>query len=306
VYTWTYGGGTQYQSMSTVLGAIKAYWQQGWGADRQFTDCFVAPGQTSSTVSITCKFKNRVLVDNTPSGPVYGYSTEIYEMGAGNVTAQTITEAVEKPFDFPSAAAANPDADIAPALNQVAQTNPIPVEIPVMKPEPEAMPLPQATPWAATQADPAKQERAVYTPVWSEKEQAIQWNKTNEVKDAAGQVTATPEPAPAGNSSGSASGGGVDICAEHPEILACQELGEGEDNDDINRKDKNVQAITPWGSFGPSAGSCPAYTASFLGQPIAIDFKLFCDGLSWMRPAVIGLAWIMAGYIFMGALKSGD
>lgn len=227
-----------------------------------------------------------------------GWEPDTHEMGGGPIQATTISEPKAEPFDLATEASSRPSADLAPALNQVAQVKPIPLAMPALQPEAASMPAPQATPWAATQANPAAQERAVYTPVWSPAEQAIKWNKTNEVKAPDGSITSTPEDAPV-----SGTEAGVDICKEHPEILACQELGEPDDDQDLNRKDKQVTGITPWGSFGPSAGSCPALSASFLGHQIGIDLKLVCDGLGWMRPAVLGLAWLMAAFIFIGGVK---
>lgn len=213
------------------------------------------------------------------------------------VSTYVVQENKVEPFDMNQAAAANSAPDLAPALNEAVQAEPMAIPMPALKPEPDAMPAPQATPWAATAADPAVQERAVYTPVWSEAKQAIEWNKENQVKNPDGSIQSTPEGAPA------AGGDGVDICVEHPEILACQKLGEQDDDQELNAKDKQVGSITPWGAFGPSSGSCPVFSASFLGHTIPLDFKLVCDGLSWMRPAVLGVAWLMAAFIFIGGVK---
>lgn len=313
VYNWTSydvaGVGGQELTMGGAVGAIGSRYT---GCPRFTSDgtCYtgvrrVQPGQTGNQINVQVQTRGDRWESIEGMGWVKTNTGDLGWKDAGRVMPSAVTNEVEKPFDLGTALGGNADVPIAPAVQQAVDAVPVPLSIPSMRPEPEAMPLPQATPWQATQADPAKQERAVYTPVWSEKEQAIQWNKTNEVKDAAGQITSTPEAAPVGNS-GAAGEGGVDICEEHPEILACQELGEPEEGDDLPRKDKNVNGITPWGSFGPSSGSCPNYSAAFMGQTIAIDLKLVCDGLTWMRPAVIGLAWIMAAYIFIGGIKQGD
>lgn len=302
--TYEFAGNTKFAVHMALAGKADANGFSNMGsalsyASGQVTDCPTpGPGQPSDG----CWQGGGMLKPNQG-----GSSFIVQKMRTNNGTPQpndiaeifpyTVQENKVAPFDLNQAAAQDSGPDLAPALNEAVQSAPMSIPMPALKPEPSAMPAPQATPWAAAAANPAAQERAVYTPAWSEAKQAIEWNKTNEVKMPDGSVKSTPESAPAG------SGDGVDICVAHPEILACQELGEADDDQDLNRKDKQVGAITPWGSFGPSAGSCPSLSASFLGHQIAVDFKLVCDGLGWMRPAVLGLAWLMAAFIFIGGVK---
>jgi len=91
-----------------------------------------------------------------------------------------------------------------------------------------------------------------------------------------------------------------DLCVDHPEIIACQQLNfDTPPPDQIQTKDKEI-SIAPDSGWGGGGGSCPAprhlsvANADFTFQP-------YCDFFSGIRPVVVALAWLGAAMILMGA-----
>lgn len=93
-----------------------------------------------------------------------------------------------------------------------------------------------------------------------------------------------------------------DPCTANPDRAGCTKLGEPE-QEELPKKDVPL-SMTPQTDWGPSTGSCPRRTASFLGRPIEVDFTIVCTGLEWLKPVVLAMASILAAYIFIGAIKS--
>lgn len=88
-----------------------------------------------------------------------------------------------------------------------------------------------------------------------------------------------------------------DLCLEHPEISACQELGPDDPPEpELPHEDRNF-------SFSPemsAAGSCPApVPLSILGRSYDLSWQPLCDLASGVRPVVLALAWLgAAAFVF--------
>lgn len=92
-----------------------------------------------------------------------------------------------------------------------------------------------------------------------------------------------------------------DLCAEHPDIIACQVFKPDElEAKPVPNENKNL-AITPDGGWGASTASCPAdKTASLSFGPIAFSYEPLCLFANGIRPMVIALAWFSAALTFFG------
>lgn len=93
------------------------------------------------------------------------------------------------------------------------------------------------------------------------------------------------------------------MCDLYPDSLACQKLDAPTDVD-LTTQDRSV-SITPDSGWG-GAGQCPASRYIYpQGQTIEIPFTLFCTYAEGLRPVIIALAWLSAGFILLGA-RGGD
>ncbi len=63
----------------------------------------------------------------------------------------------------------------------------------------------------------------------------------------------------------------------------------------------NVASVVPDAGWGASDGACPSSVMTLsIG---AVDpFGLICTYMTGIRFAVIGIAWLMAGFIFLGRI----
>lgn len=102
-----------------------------------------------------------------------------------------------------------------------------------------------------------------------------------------------PEPVPAKDP--------IDLCLEHPDILACR-TGEPGEVEAIPLVDEpKTMAITPDDGWGPSGGACPApRTATVMGVSLTMPFTMICDFASAIRPLLIAFAWLTAAFTFIG------
>jgi len=93
-----------------------------------------------------------------------------------------------------------------------------------------------------------------------------------------------------------------DLCKEHPDIVACQKLG---NLDATPLQNMNRQlAITPDQGWGPSTAGCPADRSTQLSfGPIAFSYGPFCQFASGIRPIVIAVAWLLAAGAFFGMAR---
>jgi len=100
----------------------------------------------------------------------------------------------------------------------------------------------------------------------------------------------------------------TDFCKQNPEALACAKLGEPEEVDPVEERNKDVAAITPASGFGPSSASCPADITKTLksGVTIVQSWQPVCQYASGIRPVVVGVAWLIAAMIFIGVTRKNS
>ena len=92
----------------------------------------------------------------------------------------------------------------------------------------------------------------------------------------------------------------TDFCDLHPDSLACIQTGEAEDID-LEKRDVG-QVITP---VPIGAGSCPApRVLSTRAGALTFSYQPICDFATLINPVVVALAWLLAGYILLGAVKN--
>jgi hypothetical protein len=97
----------------------------------------------------------------------------------------------------------------------------------------------------------------------------------------------------------------VDLCAEHPEILACQKLDEPS-SEELPTRSPSI-SITPDTGWGADNASCPlARHVIVNGRDIPIPFDLVCTFMSGIRPVLITVAWLIAAMLVVGAVRSND
>ncbi|MNL25770.1 Neisseria meningitidis TspB protein [compost metagenome] len=95
-----------------------------------------------------------------------------------------------------------------------------------------------------------------------------------------------------------------DLCAEHPDILACAKVKlDPIEPKEVKHDTKNL-AITPDGGWGPSSSSCPAdrSTAVSFGT-VVFSYQPFCQFANGIRPVVIAVAWLLAAGAFFGMAR---
>lgn len=94
------------------------------------------------------------------------------------------------------------------------------------------------------------------------------------------------------------------FCEANPMSIACAEMGELKDEKlEVEERPVDV-SYTPWGS---STSQCPADKLIPLweGQSIAISYSPVCQFASLLRPLVIALAFVAAGFIVAGITRKG-
>lgn len=97
-----------------------------------------------------------------------------------------------------------------------------------------------------------------------------------------------------------------DLCKEHPEILACQKMGEVENDffDDI--KIPNVVDDTTWEEdrFLPSNGTCPApKTFHVFDKPVSLSYEPLCRFMGQVRFIILVAFILMSAYLVFGGLR---
>lgn len=107
-----------------------------------------------------------------------------------------------------------------------------------------------------------------------------------------------------GTATGSTPKENADFCKKNPQSIACAELGELEDESlEVDERPVDV-SYTPWGS---SNAQCPADKIIPLwdSQTIALSYSPICQFASLLRPLVIALAFVAAGFIVAGITRKG-
>ncbi|WP_185423347.1 virulence factor TspB C-terminal domain-related protein [Aeromonas hydrophila] len=107
-----------------------------------------------------------------------------------------------------------------------------------------------------------------------------------------------------GTASGSNPKENADFCKKNPQSIACAELGELEDESlEVDERPVNV-SYTPWGS---SNSQCPADKIIPLweGHTLSLSWSPICQFAYLLRPLVIALAFVAAGFIVAGVTRKG-
>lgn len=94
------------------------------------------------------------------------------------------------------------------------------------------------------------------------------------------------------------------FCEANPMSIACAEMGELQDEKlEVEERPVDV-SYTPWGS---STSQCPADKVIPLwdDQSITISYSPVCQFASLLRPLVIALAFVAAGFIVAGITRKG-
>lgn len=206
--------------------------------------------------------------------------------------------------------------------NEVGRGKPLPVGDPVInpekspqpgqKPKPQPMVVPQGNPVKnpkykpdepATKANPPYLQpviRIVPSPTATDPWRVDIQPEDRPVMDpSSGIEEGTDQP---GDDEGAKPPDQFDLCKEHPDILACQTMGDAQP-DDLPHKEVPI-TFTPAGGFGPSDAACPASRQiSVLGQTVEWSYEPICSFLHGVRPIVIGLGFLIGAYLFMGAIR---
>lgn len=107
-----------------------------------------------------------------------------------------------------------------------------------------------------------------------------------------------------GTASGTNPKENADFCKKNPQSIACAELGELKDEKlEVVERPVDV-SYTPWGS---SNSQCPADKIIPLweGHTLSLSWSPICQFASLLRPLVIALAFVGAGFIVAGVTRKG-
>lgn len=92
----------------------------------------------------------------------------------------------------------------------------------------------------------------------------------------------------------------TDFCKKNPQSIACQELGELEQEPfDPIEKPFHITPQNPWGS-GDAQCPAPKVMSLSTGSTVTLSYQPACDFFRGVRPAVLALAFLAALYIALG------
>jgi hypothetical protein len=92
-----------------------------------------------------------------------------------------------------------------------------------------------------------------------------------------------------------------DPCTANPDTIGCKDLGDLDDPG-ITKQSYNFD-LSPEPS--PWSASCPAdRVLSFGFGSGTLSYSTACSAMDMIRPLVLGLAWLVAGYILIGGVRS--
>lgn len=93
-----------------------------------------------------------------------------------------------------------------------------------------------------------------------------------------------------------------DFCKQNPDSIACMEKGE---TDELDLETRSIGSMVSPVAVG-GAGHCMAdktLAMATMGRSITFTYKPICDLASMVRPLILALAWLLAGWIMIGAVK---
>lgn len=233
--------------------------------------------------------------------------------------AGCLSPALTQP-DFVDKLAPKPMPDSVPW--ELPSPSPLPVEQPVINPEPGPDPLqrprfvptgdPVRNPNYNPQAEPSPENQPFIQPGVRMQPSPTPAEPFRVDMQPVDRPTATPDPQEVTDEGPGQTNPGdkpkqdtPGLCDLYPEILACAKL-DTPDAPDLPEKEKPSPAITPDSGWGADNASCPApRMLTVQGQQIAIPYDIFCQYMSGLRPIIIAMAWLSAGFILIGA-RGGD
>lgn len=92
-----------------------------------------------------------------------------------------------------------------------------------------------------------------------------------------------------------------DPCEDNPDRVGCMERGDPADGDALPTEDRGVASVTTV-SFTSSA-SCPSDVQLPKGAKLSYAYP--CQMATSLRPIILAIAWLIAGFIVMGAFRDG-
>lgn len=214
-------------------------------------------------------------------GGQYGLVTPSGAAKSLKIVPETTEPATDADFVAP-ASAPLPD----PVADQLADAAPNPVPVPVESPQIAPQDIPSGDPYTKPDGSTV-QPMARITPnpdgsvTVDLYERPIASPDGTPITD--GAPIDTPEPPP-------------DPCDEHPDRAGCADLGEPDDDKPLTRE----ESFTYTPESPVFSGSCPS-PISIVGQ--SLSFQPACDAMTMIRPLILGLASLMAGYILIGAFR---
>lgn len=187
-----------------------------------------------------------------------------------------------------------------------------PVEDPVLNPSPAGQPQPQRVPQGQPQPVPntnPQQYRQPVIDVVPAPVPSTPWQFDLQPKDVVSEDPnglEEPEPVPVDEpDTGVEPSEKDDLCALHPEILACQELDQPDDQD-LTTRSPDISIVKDLG-WGAEDASCPPpRQLTVQGRSIPIPFDLVCQFMSGIRPVIISVGWLIAAMLLVGAVRSSD
>lgn len=225
-------------------------------------------------------------------------------VSVGKIDFENEMGAKPLPYGVPQALPVPLPVEPVPILNPTPEPEPKPAILPV--PVPQPMRVPQGEPVPVPNSDPQKWSTPVVDIVPANNPNApwqVDLQPKDIVKDDPSKLPESepvPVTPPAGQSETPKE---PDLCEKYPDILACQKL-DTPNSDTLETIEKPV-SVTPDAGWG-GGGSCPpARHITVQGRDIPIPFDLVCQYMSGIRPVVIAMAWLSAGFILLGA-RGGD
>lgn len=291
----------------TIPLQYSCYTATGWACKTNAQDACTeyANYRNGGGVSVTCSpGGNDTMCSCSCVGPYCGgnYDTTITRTGQTSCPAGTTqngaycvgritSPATQADWD---AVASSPFVD--PAAQELATKGvPLPLAPPEINPAPIDIPI--SDPYIDPVTGKRFQDIARVTPQPSQPDTAEVQTVKQEV-DAQGQPVvdpATQQPVTPEEKE-------QDECKLFPDRLGCIDKGETDD-EDLQTRDLG-QSINPV-SVG-SGGSCPSdKQLSYLGKQITFSWSPICQGATWINPIVLAIAWLLAAYILVGAIREG-
>lgn len=188
--------------------------------------------------------------------------------------------------------AASPLSDAA-ATELATAGNPVPLQNPDF--DPDYVDVPLGEPYVDPVTGKRYQDGARVTPHSDGKTADVQTKKqeVDEEGDPATDPTTGVEAPPEKQD---------EFCKQNPDSIACMEKGE---TDELDLETRSIGGMVSPIAVG-GAGHCMAdktLALATMGRSITFTYKPICDLASMVRPLILALAWLLAGWIMIGAVK---